>query len=55
VFSNATAAINGVYNLIITNGTCSSEADSIVLNVINTPDAPVITGDNVYCAGILSF
>lgn len=51
VFTNATADINGVYTLIITNGACTSIADSIALDLINTPADPVVTGDQVYCAG----
>jgi len=51
VFTNATTAINGVYTLFIQNGTCVSAADSIELNVTDSPAEPVIMGENVYCTG----
>jgi gliding motility-associated-like protein len=51
VFTHATADINGVYSLFIVNGTCTSAAEGISLNLTNTPAKPVIIGDNVYCHG----
>ncbi|HZV69862.1 MAG TPA: gliding motility-associated C-terminal domain-containing protein [Saprospiraceae bacterium] len=50
-FNNATSDINGVYTLYIENGACTSDTSSIELSLNDSPEAPVISGDNVYCFG----
>ncbi len=51
VIDSATSAANGLYTLVIVNGTCSSEPATITIDVEDSPLAPVITGDNEYCFG----
>ncbi len=48
---SATTLMNGVYTLVITNGTCVSDTAMITIDVNDTPVAPMINGDNVYCFG----
>lgn len=51
VIDSATSLMNGVYTLVITNGACVSDTSSITIDVNDTPAAPLITGDNIYCYG----
>jgi gliding motility-associated-like protein len=51
VLDSATSAVNGIYTLVINNGTCTSETASITLTVTDSPAQPIITGENVYCFG----
>ena len=51
VIDSASAADNGLYTLVILNGTCISEQASIELNLHDSPAPAVITGDNIYCYG----
>ena len=51
VIDSATAADNGIYTLVIVNGTCTSDPSTYALQLKDSPAAPVITGDNVYCYG----
>ncbi len=49
VIDSASSANNGIYNLVIINGACTSTDASYTLDVHDSPAAPVITGDNMYC------
>jgi gliding motility-associated-like protein len=51
VFQNATADINGVYSLTVSNENCISTASTIEIHVTDSPAAPVVTGENTYCTG----
>ncbi len=50
-FQNATSTLNGVYNLQIINGACTTDTASIELLLKDSPAEPVINGDQVYCNG----
>jgi len=52
VFQNVTSDVNGVYSLYIVNGACVSDTATIELSLKDSPAAPVITGDQVYCNSI---
>ncbi|MDQ3017341.1 MAG: hypothetical protein M3R25_11570, partial [Bacteroidota bacterium] len=51
VILDFTSAMNGEYQLFLTNGACTSDTASIIINTIDSPVAPVIEGENVYCNG----
>ena len=51
MFDSASSANNGIYTLVIINGSCTSADASFTLDVHDSPAAPVITGDNVICNG----
>jgi gliding motility-associated-like protein len=48
---SVTASDNGLYTLTIINGVCASSTAELTLDVKESPAAPVIIGDNVYCFG----
>ncbi len=48
---SATAFMSGVYSLVITNGVCVSDTAMISIDLTDTPDMPIISGDNQYCYG----
>jgi gliding motility-associated-like protein len=48
---NVTAAFSGTYGLTIVNGACTTDTATIDLLLADSPAAPVVTGDNVYCHG----
>ncbi|HEY3385894.1 MAG TPA: gliding motility-associated C-terminal domain-containing protein, partial [Saprospiraceae bacterium] len=49
IMDSATAAINGLYTLSIVNGSCTTESVSIEIDVDDSPAAPLIIGEDVYC------
>jgi gliding motility-associated-like protein len=51
VIDSATSADNVIYTLVITNGSCISDPGLVQLNLKDSPAAPVISGENVYCNG----
>jgi hypothetical protein len=51
VIDSATVAVNGIYTLVLVNGTCTTAPASITIDVQDSPAAPLIAGDNVYCYG----
>ncbi len=51
VFHNVTSDVNGVYRLYIVNGACVSDTATIELSLKDSPVAPIVTGDQVYCNG----
>ena len=51
VINQASAQSNGIYTLVITNGACISDTAAIELSLKDSPAAPVITGEHVYCFG----
>lgn len=48
---NATEDINGVYQLVVSNGECRSLPQTTTITVFNTPEKPVLDGNNLYCVG----
>jgi len=46
---NYTSADNGVYRLSISRGSCVSQSDSIVVDVQDIPEAPLLSGDINSC------
>ena len=51
VIADFSSALNGEYILTIVNGSCTTEVASILVDVTDSPAAPLITGENVYCFG----
>lgn len=51
VITQASSQSNGVYSVVITNGTCISDTAFITLSLKDSPSPPVIPGDHVYCFG----
>ena len=47
---NYTSEDNGVYRLSVSRGSCVSEPDSIIIDVRDIPDTPVLSGDINSCA-----
>ena len=46
---NYTSADNGVYRLVVSIGSCVSEPDSIVVDVQDIPESPLLSGDINSC------
>ncbi len=51
LLENVTADASGIYTLVIINGACTTDVASIELSLTDSPAAPVINGDQVYCFG----
>ena len=51
VISDVTSINEGLYNLMISNGACFSDTVITQVVIFNTPETPIITGDDVYCEG----
>ncbi|MEO5905285.1 MAG: hypothetical protein ABIQ11_01065, partial [Saprospiraceae bacterium] len=51
VIQDFNSGLNGTYELFIINGTCTSETETITINVVDSPAPPVIDGENTYCFG----
>lgn len=51
VIANAQVPNTGTYQLITTNGRCSSQPATINVIIASTPRMPVITGDTLVCEG----
>ena len=51
VIDSASSVDNGLYTLVIINGTCISAEASLTLDLKDSPAPPIIVGENMYCDG----
>ncbi len=51
VVQDVTALNQGLYQLVIDNGACNSDAATSNVVIFNAPETPVITGEEILCEG----
>jgi len=49
VINNVDESNNGIYTLIVSQGTCASEPLSTTINITDMPDQPIIDSDTDFC------
>jgi gliding motility-associated-like protein len=49
--ANASLANAGVYTLVIKNGQCISDTASTIVEILESPDQPIINASDIYCQG----